>query len=149
MKLLGSTTSRFCKRKRSEIVTVYAEPIFRLYIFFIYFLTFYDIIPLFRAGGIMKEIIALVCLSIYTILQLIACIPQIVKILRTKRADDLSLMSWLFWITTDLSYLGYVLLKSPEIGVIFIAMLDLVSNMTVFILTAYYQKHNKRRKSCR
>lgn len=97
----------------------------------------------------MKEIIALVCLSIYTILQLIACIPQIVKILRTKRADDLSLMSWLFWITTDLSYLGYVLLKSPEIGVIFIAMLDLVSNMTVFILTAYYQKHNKRRKSCR
>ena len=97
----------------------------------------------------MKATIALCFLFVYTALQLVACIPQIVKILKTKRADDLSLASWLVWIATDLSYLGYVLLETPEIGVIFIAMLDLVSNMTVFLLTAYYQKHNKRKRSCR
>ena len=93
--------------------------------------------------------IALVFLSIYTVLQLVACIPQIIKILRTKRADDLSLTSWFFWLSTDLSYLGYVLLKSPEIGVIFIALLDLISNLTVLVLTAYYQKYNKRGRNCR
>ena len=97
----------------------------------------------------MKATIALCFLFVYTALQLVACIPQIVKILKTNRADDLSLASWLVWIATDLSYLGYVLLETPEIGVIFIAMLDLISNMTVFLLTAYYQKHNKRKRSCR
>lgn len=41
----------------------------------------------------MKETIAFVFLSIYTILEFVAYIPQIVKILKTKRADDLSLTS--------------------------------------------------------
>ncbi len=97
----------------------------------------------------MKETIAFVFLSIYTILEFVAYIPQIVKILKTKRADDLSLTSWFVWITTDLSYLGYVLLETPQIGVIFIAVLDLIFIITVFLLTAYYQKHNKRKKTCR
>ena len=53
----------------------------------------------------MKETIALGLLSVYTVLEFVAYIPQIVKILKTKRADDLSLTSWFVWITTDLSYL--------------------------------------------
>ncbi len=55
-------------------------------------------------------------------------------------------MSWFVWIATDLSYLGYVLLETPQFGVIFIALLDLVFIMTVFMLTMYYQKHNERKK---
>ena len=97
----------------------------------------------------MKETIALVFLSVYTVLEFVAYIPQIVKILKTKRADDLSLTSWFVWITTDLSYLGYVLLETPQFGVIFITLLDLVFILTVFMLTAYYQKHHRRRKRCR
>ena len=69
----------------------------------------------------MKEIIAYAFLSVYTILEFVAYIPQIIKILKTRHADDLSLTSWFVWITTDLSYLGYVLLETPEVGVIFIA----------------------------
>lgn len=88
-------------------------------------------------------------LSVYTVLEFVAYIPQIVKILKTKRADDLSLTSWFVWITTDLSYLGYVLLETPQFGVIFIALIDLFFIITVFLLTMYYQKHHKRRKSCR
>lgn len=94
----------------------------------------------------MKETIAIGLLSVYSVLEFVAYIPQIVKILKTKHADDLSLMSWFVWITTDLSYLGYVLLETPQFGVIFIALLDLVFIMTVFMLTMYYQKHNKRKK---
>lgn len=93
----------------------------------------------------MKITIALVLLSIYTILEFVAYMPQIIKLLRTKSADDLSLTSWFTWITADLSYLAYVLLESPEIGVIFIATLDLVFLVFVFCLTAYYQKHRKRK----
>ncbi|MBQ3785567.1 MAG: PQ-loop repeat-containing protein [Alphaproteobacteria bacterium] len=94
----------------------------------------------------MKETIAIGLLSVYSVLEFVAYIPQIVKILKTKHADDLSLMSWFVWIATDLSYLGYVLLETPQFGVIFIALLDLVFIMTVFMLTMYYQKHNKRKK---
>ncbi len=97
----------------------------------------------------MKETIAIGLLSVYSVLEFVAYIPQIVKILKTKHADDLSLMSWFVWIATDLSYLGYVLLETPQFGVIFIALLDLVFIMTVFMLTMYYQKHNKRKKVCR
>ena len=74
----------------------------------------------------MKEIIALILLSLYTILEFAAYLPQIVKIIKTKHADDLSLVSWFIWITADLSYLSYVLLESPTPGVIFIASLDLI-----------------------
>ena len=97
----------------------------------------------------MKETIAIGLLSVYSVLEFVAYIPQIVKILKTKHADDLSLMSWFVWIATDLSYLGYVLLETPQFGVIFIALLDLVFIMTVFMLTMYYQKYNKRKKVCR
>ncbi len=94
----------------------------------------------------MKETIAIGLLSVYTILEFVAYIPQIVKILKTKHADDLSLLSWFVWITTDLSYLGYVLLETPQFGVVFIALLDLFFIISVFVLTMYYQKHNKRKK---
>lgn len=94
----------------------------------------------------MKVTIALVLLSIYTVLEFIAYMPQIIKLLKTKLADDLSLTSWFTWITADLCYLAYVLLESPEIGVIFICTLDLVFLLLVFLLTAFYQKHKKRKK---
>lgn len=94
----------------------------------------------------MKVTIALVLLSIYTVLEFIAYMPQIIKLLKTKSADDLSLTSWFTWITADLCYLAYVLLESPEIGVIFICTLDLVFLLLVFLLTAFYQKHKKSKK---
>ena len=97
----------------------------------------------------MKTIIAVICLSIYTILEFVAYVPQIVKLLKTKCADDLSILSWCTWVVADLSYLGYVILETPEIGVVFVAVLDLVFIITVFALTSYYQKHNKKCKRLR
>ena len=94
----------------------------------------------------MKETIAIALLSIYTVLEFVAYIPQIVKILKTKHADDLSLTSWFVWIATDLSYLGYILLETPQFGVIFIALMNLFFIITVFLLTVYYQKYYKPRK---
>jgi uncharacterized protein with PQ loop repeat len=94
----------------------------------------------------MKFTVALFLLSLYTVLEFIAYMPQIIKILKTKHADDLSLTSWFVWITADLCYLSYVLLQSPEIGVIFICALDLVFLIFVFCLTIKYQKHKKTSK---
>ena len=97
----------------------------------------------------MKATIALILISICTISELVAYMPQIVKILKTKSADDLSLTSWLIWIVFDICYLVYVLLESPEIGVIFLASLSLALVLFVFGLTLFYQGHPKNKKKHR
>ncbi|MBO4480391.1 MAG: PQ-loop repeat-containing protein [Alphaproteobacteria bacterium] len=93
----------------------------------------------------MKTTIAFLLLSIYTVLEFVAYMPQIIKILKRKSADDLSLLYWLTWIAADLCYFGYILLESPEIGLMFIVSLDLVFLIFVLLLTIYYQKHGKKR----
>lgn len=97
----------------------------------------------------MKFTIAMFLLSLYTVLEFMAYMPQIIKLLKTKHADDLSLSSWFVWITADLCYLLYVLLESPEIGVIFICTLDLVFLFVVLWLTMRYQKRTKRNRKRR
>lgn len=93
-----------------------------------------------------KTVIALVLLSIYTVLEIISYMPQIIKIIRTKSADDLSLASWASWVISDVCYLAYVLMESPEFGVVFTACLSLFFVITVYVLTVYYQKTNPRKK---
>jgi len=97
----------------------------------------------------MKTIIALILISIVTVLEIFAYMPQIIKLIKTKSAEDLSLASWLTWLLSDVCYLVYVLLESPEIGVVFTASLSLFLVILVFVLTMYYQKYGKRRKKHR
>ena len=92
----------------------------------------------------MKSTIALILLSIYTVSEFFAYLPQIVKLIKTKSADDISLASWLVWIVSGLCYLIYVLMESPEPGIIFAATLNLFFVVFVFCLTIHYQKRKKR-----
>ena len=94
----------------------------------------------------MKYAIALTLLGIYTIAQSIAYMPQIYKLLKTKKADDLSLSSWLIWFVSDFSYLGYILLETPEIGLICATLWDIVLILTTFVLTLHYQTTKKTRQ---
>ena len=95
----------------------------------------------------MKYAIALALLGIYTIAQSVAYIPQIYKLFKTKKADDLSLPSWLIWFVSDFSYLGYVLLETPEIGLICATLWDIVLILITFVLTLHYQKAKKNRQA--
>ena len=88
----------------------------------------------------MKSIIGLILLTAYTVLEFGAYMPQIIKLIKTKSANDLSLFGWMVWVVSGLCYLFYVLLESPEPGVIFIAAMNLLFMITVFVLTMYYQK---------
>ncbi len=42
--------------------------------------------------------------------------------------------------------MAYVLLETPETGLIFIVSLDICFLVFVLLLTVYYQKHKKRKK---
>ena len=97
----------------------------------------------------MEGIIALVLLLTYTVCESIAYVPQVVKLVKTKSADDLSITTWLIWVFSAVCYLFYVLLKCPEMGIIFISSLNLIFILIVCILTVYYQnkKLRKNRKN--
>ena len=94
----------------------------------------------------MKEVLALILLLIYTVCEYTAYIPQIVKLIKTKSADDLSIASWLTWVVAGVCYLVYVLLESPEAGVVYIASMNLIFMIIVCVLTLHYQKNKRSRK---
>lgn len=94
---------------------------------------------------VMKMTIALIFLSVYTVLEFVAYMPQIIKLLKTKSADDLSLGYWFTWIAADLCYMAYILLETPELGLIFIVSLDICFLVFVLSLTIYYQRRKRRK----
>ncbi|MBR6231504.1 MAG: PQ-loop repeat-containing protein [Alphaproteobacteria bacterium] len=92
----------------------------------------------------MRSVVALSLLFLYTVCEYAAYVPQMVKLIKTKSADDLSITSWLTWVLAGVCYLLYILLECPEAGVIFVASMNLIFLITVSVLTAYYQKPQKR-----
>jgi uncharacterized protein with PQ loop repeat len=97
----------------------------------------------------MRETIAFILLSVYTVLEFVAYMPQIIKLLKTKSADDLSLGYWFTWIAADICYISYVLLVNPTLGLLFICGLDICFLLFVLYLTIYYQRRKKRLKKRR
>ena len=91
----------------------------------------------------------LTLLLLYTVCEYTAYIPQILKLIRTKSANDLSKTTWVTWVVSAVCYLVYVLLESPQFGVIYIASMNLIFIMTVCVLTVYYQKAKKFQKPCK
>ena len=87
--------------------------------------------------------IALSLLFIYTVCEYSAYVPQMAKLIRRKSADDFSLTTWLTWVVSGVCYLAYILMESPDLGVIFVASTNLFFIMSVCVLTVYYQKIKK------
>ncbi len=94
----------------------------------------------------MKSVIALTLFAVCTILNIIAYLPQIIQLIKTKSADDINLSSWIIWISSSVCYIGYIILEAPEIGVLSMEFFLLFMMIITASLAAYYQKR-KRRKS--
>ena len=46
-----------------------------------------------------------------TILTYVSFVPQIVKILKTKKAEDISVLSWTLWVSSSFAYLLFSILE--------------------------------------
>lgn len=55
-----------------------------------------------------------ILLGIVTMCTMISYLPQTVKLIKTKKSNDLSLKSWILWVVSSLSYTLYALLCSDE-----------------------------------
>lgn len=81
-----------------------------------------------------------VFLAVCTVCEGISYIPQIVKLIRTKRGEDLSILSWIVWVTSALSYLLYLLTYSvSEFGLVLLASLELTCCLVILCLSVYYR----------
>ena len=56
-----------------------------------------------------------ILLGIVTMCTMISYIPQAIKLVKTKKSNDLSLKSWILWVVSSLSYTLYALLCSDEV----------------------------------
>ena len=92
----------------------------------------------------MKSIIALILVIICTTCNIVAYWPQFVQLIKTKSADNINLYSWIIWITSEVSYLAYILLETPEAGLILLQGSILTMSVIMFTLTKYYQNRKKR-----
>ncbi len=86
-----------------------------------------------------KETVMFILITIVTICTYISYAPQIVKILKTKSAADLSITSWLLWVITCVCYTGYALLDG-SIGLIISCASELILCIIILYLSIKYRK---------
>jgi len=68
-----------------------------------------------------------------------AYVPQIKKLIVTKKAEDLSLMMWLSYLTGDILLLIYSSFTNDPIFIVLFTLFT-VGNFTIFFLTLKYGK---------
>ena len=89
----------------------------------------------------MKEMILQITMWIVIICTYISYVPQIVKLIKTKEADDLSIASWVLWTLSAVADLMYsVILGRIELIIASVSEAGLI--LTVLVLTVYYDYKN-------
>ncbi len=86
------------------------------------------------------ETLGNVLLAIVSICTFISFFPQIVKYLRTKKAQDLSIWSWVLWVVSSLSYTLYAVLCTNTIMLIFETSMELLFCVIILICSIVFRK---------
>ena len=89
----------------------------------------------------MKEIVLQILMWIVTGCLYVSYLPQIVKILRTKKAEDLSKASWVLWSISSIADFTYSALLG-RVELIIASGSEFALNFTVLFLTVYYTYKN-------
>ena len=88
------------------------------------------------------EILGNVLLAIVSICTFFSYFPQIVKCLKTKKGEDLSVWSWILWVVSSLAYTLYAILCTGTFMLIFETSMELL--FCVIILTCAMVFRNKK-----
>ena len=81
-----------------------------------------------------------ILLTIVTICTFISYFPQIIKSLKTKQAEDLSIGSWILWVISSLSYTLYALIYTDSFMLIFETCLELGFCLIILICAIVFRK---------
>lgn len=80
-------------------------------------------------------------LGIVSFCTFISYFPQTVKLIRTKKSEDLSIQSWMLWVTSSIAYTLYAILVSKDGMLIFETCLELFFCLTILVLAIKYRNN--------
>ena len=87
-----------------------------------------------------------VLLGIVSVCTFISYFPQIVKCLRTKQAEDLSIWSWILWVISSLSYTLYAFICTDSFMLIFETCLELSFCLIILICAIVFRRKNPQKE---
>lgn len=82
-----------------------------------------------------------ILLGIVALCTMISYLPQTIKLIRTKKSNDLSIKSWVLWVTSSLSYTIYAVLCSKDFMLIFETSLEFSFCLIILLLAIRYRKN--------
>ncbi len=86
------------------------------------------------------KVLGNILLGIVSLCTMISYLPQTIKLIKTKKSNDLSLQSWILWVVSSLSYTLYAVICSKEFMLIFETSLELFFCLLILILAIKYKK---------
>ena len=84
-----------------------------------------------------------VLLGIVTLCTLFFYLPQAIKLIQTKKSNDLSVISWIIWSVSSFSCTLYAFLCSNEFMLKFETTLEFSFCLLILLLTVKYRNNNK------
>lgn len=82
-----------------------------------------------------------ILLGIVSICTFISYFPQTIKLIKTKKSNDLSIQSWILWVTSSLAYTIYAIAVSKDFMLIFETGLELSFCIIILILAIRYRNN--------
>lgn len=82
-----------------------------------------------------------ILLGIVSFCTFMSYFPQTIKLIKTKKSGDLSIQSWILWVTSSLSYTLYAILISKDAMLIFETCLETFFCLLILILAVTYRKN--------
>lgn len=87
----------------------------------------------------MRNLILSVLVIIQNICLYISYIPQIFKLIKTKKSEDISSASWILWVIGSISDVLYALILN-NIGLIIVSFTEFIFIFIIASLTIKYKK---------
>ena len=84
-----------------------------------------------------------ILLGIVSICTFISYFPQIVKSLKTKQAEDLSIGSWILWVVSSLSYTIYAILCTNSFMLVFETVMELTFCLIILICAIVFRNRKE------
>ena len=66
--------------------------------------------------------------------------PQIIKLVKTRKSEDLSIQSWMLWVLSSFSYTLYAVIVSKDFMLVFETSLELTFCVIILLLAIKYKK---------
>ena len=85
-------------------------------------------------------------LGIVSLCTFVAYLPQTIKCLKTRKSEDLSIGSWILWVTSSLSYTLYAVLCTDSFMLIFETCVELAFCLIIMICAIVFRKNGQEDK---